>query len=626
MAGFLADLSRPRRSQGSSGNTKLFPSSLPVQGSDRMSSERERKKLEQAMQREREAAKRALTAGLRRALREPSSERSEDGAALIAAHPEEAAVVCKAIAKTARAQQQQKVNATEVEEDEASQRSKITTLLQMLCEAQHTVVYTGAGLSTAADIPDYRGPNGLWTNHNKGGGGEASSRNAPCAARAAMKQSFAEARPTTGHMALAALVAKGYVQHIISQNVDGLHMRSGVPSTKLCELHGNVFRERCPSCGKEYLRGFDVTGRSAYHRHGTERTCERTGCTGVTLRDTIVYFGERLHPPTLEVAQQQSLKADLSIFIGSSLKVLQAYPYIWQQPPKPAPRKRIVIINLQPTAKDKQADLRIHARCDAVLGMLLASLRVNTPNYSPAKDAVHKLALKLPPLPEVKPEVKGQVAEDKCAGGTDDEADEDDGAECDGAECDGVGDTSQASLPPRKRKRRGKATTWKKRSMPRAFPAGAQTAAPPILATLPVLATPPASAVAAAAAATRAFVAAAASPAAVAVPMIAPPRTSPHGQAAAKEVGVEEAEVDDLFSFSEKKRTPEEATEQLPPSAWRRSSSLSMPAPQPPSPLSEALRSSSHVERPSSHTTVSSAPPLATSSPAAAPPAANCAV
>ena len=439
---------------------------------------REVRKLEQSAQRERERAKRLLTTELRRALRDRSEERSSESTALIQAHPEEAAELRDAMAKADARKQQQEANVTEVEEDEASQQAKLATLAQMIRESKHCVVYTGAGLSTAASIPDYRGPNGLWTMHQKGGaqsssaggGGGSGARNAPCAARAAMGQSFAEAVPTLGHMALSALCTKGHVQQVISQNVDGLHMRSGVPAAKLCELHGNVFRERCPTCGKEYLRGFDVTGKSAYHRHATERTCEAKGCDGSTLRDTIVYFGERLHPPTLEAAQHHSLEADLAIFIGSSLKVLQAYPYIWQQPPKPRPRKRFVIINLQPTPKDRIADLRIHARCDAALTMLLESMRLSVPAYAPGRDCVRKLAPAPPQQapPAAQPPQGGVTAKTEQDPGLSDEG----GAEGIDQEIDEA-DSDPADPRPasRKRRRKGKAMTWRRKSMPRAFPA-----------------------------------------------------------------------------------------------------------------------------------------------------------
>jgi len=207
-----------------------------------------------------------------------------------------------------------------------------------------------------------------------------------------MGQSFAETRPTSGHLALAALLRKGLVKHVISQNVDGLHLRSGIAPAKLCELHGNVFRERCPGCGKEYMRSFDVTGKSAYHRHGTERACEHAKCARTELRDTIVYFGEKIASADLVTAQEQSERCDLAIFVGSSLKVLQHYKFIWQQPPKPQ-RKRVVIVNLQPTPKDRAAELKINGRCDAVLEQLATLCELSPLPYSPAKDEVLKRAV-----------------------------------------------------------------------------------------------------------------------------------------------------------------------------------------------------------------------------------------
>ena len=365
-------------------------------------SARDARKLELSAQRNAEAEAKALDKRLRQALREASPERSADSRQLIASHPAESERLRASMAKTEARKEQELANAAETEEDDATLTAKVAELAQMVREAQHAVIYTGAGLSTAAAIPDYRGPQGLWTLAQKKKPGSAKadsgSRNAPCAARQAMGQSFAESRPTSGHMAIAALVGKGHVKHVISQNVDGLHMRSGLKPHSLCELHGNVFRERCPSCGKEYLRPFDVTGKSAYHRHGTERTCEAKGCAEASLRDTIVYFGEKVHADDLSAAQENAESSDLGIFLGSSLKVLTHYAFIWRPLPKPR-KKRIVIVNLQPTPRDKQADLRIFGKCDDVLQRLLEALKLPTPSYEPTDDVVHQLALKMPTPP-----------------------------------------------------------------------------------------------------------------------------------------------------------------------------------------------------------------------------------
>ena len=125
----------------------------------------------------------------------------------------------------------------------------------MIREAKCIVVHTGAGISTSAGIPDFRGPKGVWTLEKRGKKSETN-------------MTFELAQPTITHMALVAMVKAKIVQLIISQNVDGLHVKSGLPRyacvtyfylvmlcffyqrENLAELHGNVFMERCEKCGK----------------------------------------------------------------------------------------------------------------------------------------------------------------------------------------------------------------------------------------------------------------------------------------------------------------------------------------------------------------------------------------
>lgn len=265
----------------------------------------------------------------------------------------------------------------EVEEPVGVVRDKVRRLAAAVLAARHFVVYTGAGVSTAARIPDYRGPCGVWT-------GLARGRPPP-------RVDLAAATPTLTHMALAALWRAGALRFLVSQNCDGLHLRSGVPRRALAELHGDMFIERCDACDLPHLRRFDTTERTARHRHRTRRLCR---ACGHELRDTIVHFGERGRarwPLNWRGAVRHARRADVLLVLGSSLKVLRRYPRLWPRRRRP----RLFIVNLQWTPKDAVAELKISARCDDVMRLLLRELGVRVPVYNPRRDPLfaHSTAL-----------------------------------------------------------------------------------------------------------------------------------------------------------------------------------------------------------------------------------------
>ncbi len=125
-------------------------------------------------------------------------------------------------------------------------------------------VHTGAGISTSVGIPDFRGPNGVWTLQEQGIKPKIDVRNenknkVDLKFKTSQFQvSFKDALPSPTHRALKHLLDRGFIKFIISQNIDGLHLRCGTPRAKIAELHGNMFTSECPKCKRQFVRSEPV--------------------------------------------------------------------------------------------------------------------------------------------------------------------------------------------------------------------------------------------------------------------------------------------------------------------------------------------------------------------------------
>jgi len=241
----------------------------------------------------------------------------------------------------------------------------VKELAVLIKNAKHVVVYTGAGVSTSAKIPDYRGPQGVWTLRDQG-------------LKPTSGVTLDQAAPTLTHVALLEMHKRGLVKFLVSTNVDGLHRRSGVPQNAIAELHGNCFKESCSKCHKESLRTYDCTSHGTRKDHLTGRKCEEVGCDG-NLIDSIVNFGENLPESELNPAIDHSKKSDLALVLGTSMRVAPAC----HLPGNCFKNKgKLVICNLQNTPFDKYSTINLHAPTDIVLELLSKELEIEIPTVT----------------------------------------------------------------------------------------------------------------------------------------------------------------------------------------------------------------------------------------------------
>ena len=343
-------------------------------------------------------------------------------------------------------------------ESSRSVKIKLGKLVDLVKASKHIVVLTGAGVSTSAGIPDFRGPKGIWTveeeekkskakekrkrkrqERSKEANGAATASasdgrqrvpdaseshggekprpqcddakisdfyNSPSRASSAASQSesaakpshneddkngvgsssngaavampskanelkesttpsFESAKPTFTHRALTKLASLDIIKYVVTQNVDGLHRRSGLPRSKHAVLHGCVFTEKCERCGEEYFRDYDLGGVSFQK---TGRQCTKAGCGG-DLRDTVLDWDDALPEEDWGRSQDECEAADLVLTLGTSLRIEPAGSL-------PLRAKKFVVVNLQVTPLDDDATLIIKEKVDKVMEHLLNELNI----------------------------------------------------------------------------------------------------------------------------------------------------------------------------------------------------------------------------------------------------------
>ena len=242
----------------------------------------------------------------------------------------------------------------------------VNRLGDMIAAAKVIVPFTGAGISTEAGIPDFRSPGGLWTRNRPIDFQEfvasQDARDEAWRRRFAMQETFAAARPSRGHRALAELYRAGTNPAVITQNIDNLHQDSGFAPDHVVELHGNTTYARCIGCGQRYEIGW------VQQRYAADNAAPDCPACAAPVKTATVSFGQAMPEAEMQRATELAQHCDLFIAIGSSLVVWPAagFPLMAKQA-----GARLVIINREPTDQDDVADLVIHDDIGEVLGPFL---------------------------------------------------------------------------------------------------------------------------------------------------------------------------------------------------------------------------------------------------------------
>jgi NAD-dependent deacetylase len=234
-------------------------------------------------------------------------------------------------------------------------------------EASRVVALTGAGISTESGIPDFRGPQGVWTKDPKAERlsnirsymSEPSVRKASWKAR--LEHSAWRAQPNEGHRALVDLERRGKLLALVTQNIDGLHQIAGSSARTVIEVHGTMREVLCMNCG---WRGPMQPVLERVRAGEEDPPCER--CRGI-LKSATISFGQPLVPAVIEQAMRAVNQSDLLLAIGTSLQV---YPVAGAVPAAIAAGIRVVIVNAEPTPFDDMVDVVLRGPIGQILPAL----------------------------------------------------------------------------------------------------------------------------------------------------------------------------------------------------------------------------------------------------------------
>jgi NAD-dependent deacetylase len=244
--------------------------------------------------------------------------------------------------------------------------ASVDALFDLVERAHKIVAFTGAGISTASGVPDFRSPGSPWMVNKpipfNAFLQSAEARNEAWRRKFAMDDHYRGALPNDGHKVLAHLWKHGRLAGVITQNIDGLHQLSGMAADAVVELHGNGTFATCLDCD---LRHELDWVRPRFEASGLAPAC--IGCGGL-IKSATISFGQAMPLPAMQTAKDMALDCDLFLAIGSSLVVFPAAHFLTLAQQGGA---KLVIINGQMTGFDAQADLVVRGDVTVALKSLL---------------------------------------------------------------------------------------------------------------------------------------------------------------------------------------------------------------------------------------------------------------
>lgn len=252
----------------------------------------------------------------------------------------------------------------------------IARLADLVRRATRIVVFTGAGISTESGIPDFRGPNGVWTKYDPSEFhidrflASKESRKRYWMRTTEFYHGIAQAAPNAAHYAIVELERMGKLAAVLTQNVDGLHQAAGTSADRVVELHGTSRAVACLSCGHSYPRDEFQRWVSA---EGDAPDCEK--CGGL-MKPATISFGQSLKPEVLNRAARETSRCDLFLVVGTSLVVYPAAGFPLLAVENGAP---LAIVNHEETPHDAHAVVTVRAGAGETLRRVIEAVAPNVP-------------------------------------------------------------------------------------------------------------------------------------------------------------------------------------------------------------------------------------------------------